>query len=213
MLIARVCRLAVCVVLLSRAVTAESLPLTYHIGQVEVQAQGIQDRIAVQTRAAAAMERVRAGGVVPRGRFDERGHWRGEVRIGEGVTAVEFAARIAQLRATKGVTTARGLLLTSAGEGEVSERLVVRLLPGQDPVALANVFGLRVIERVSYDLGLVIMEVPAASGPWAAIEVANRIEAAGKAVFASPLIARQQKRRAITDPLFAQQWHLDNTGQ
>jgi len=62
-------------------------------------------------------------------------------------------------------------------------------------------FGLRVSEQVSYDLGLVILEVPAASGPWAAIEVANRIEAAGKAVFASP-IARQQKTPWITDPLF-----------
>jgi len=71
-------------------------------------------------------------------------------------------------------------------------------------------FGLRVSEQVSYDLGLVILEVPAASRTMGGDR--------GRQSYRGPPARRclhrrsspgKQKRRAITDPLFIEQWHLD----
>ncbi len=94
----------------------------------------------------------------------------------------------------------------------LTDRLALRLKPGQDFKKLAGKYGLVIAEVVSYSPNTWIVKAP--GDALAALEIANRLYEAEAVVFASPLLEHALALRGgPSDPLYAQQWHLKNTGQ
>ncbi len=93
----------------------------------------------------------------------------------------------------------------------LTRELAVRVRPGDDVAGLARKMGLSVLRKVTYGPNTYILQ---ANTPLASLTAANRLYEQGKVVFAAPLLLRQHaKRFTPDDPMFPDQWHLDNTGQ
>lgn len=68
--------------------------------------------------------------------------------------------------------------------------------------------------RVDREIGGAYVLAANAGGLFAAIDAANALYESGEAVFATPLVLRQQQPRFVPDDTyFSQQWHLHNYGQ
>jgi subtilisin-like proprotein convertase family protein len=117
---------------------------------------------------------------------------------GAKVSAVLYPARAASRSAQQ------AQLLTN--------RLSVKLAPGNTIDAAVAKHNLRIVEKVSYSPDTYILEA-SDPGLLAALDAANAIHASGVTEFSTPLIVRQRQKRLVpNDPLFAREWHLSNTG-
>jgi subtilisin-like proprotein convertase family protein len=95
----------------------------------------------------------------------------------------------------------------------LTHRLALKVRPGQDVAKLATRHRLVVREQVAGLPDTYILEARD-DGLTAALDAANALYETEGVVYAAPLIGRRHARRALpNDPLFAQQWHLWNTGQ
>jgi subtilisin-like proprotein convertase family protein len=105
-------------------------------------------------------------------------------------------------------------LARSAGRRQVlTDRLAIRLRPGQDIAPLVAKYRLKLEQRVVYSADTWIAQATD-PGATAALVAANRIYEVDGALFATPLIERVMVLKGTpSDPLFAQQWHLLNSGQ
>ncbi len=95
----------------------------------------------------------------------------------------------------------------------VTDEVVVKLRPGTDVAAVAERFGLKVVGPLwkTADEYVFRLGDPKGTDP---LIVANAIAASGLVEWAEPnLIQEYQKPATPNDPLFASQWHLNNTGQ
>ncbi|MBN2308095.1 MAG: S8 family serine peptidase [Candidatus Hydrogenedentes bacterium] len=91
-------------------------------------------------------------------------------------------------------------------------RLSVKLAEGHTIDEVTASYNVSVVEKVAYSPSTYILEVNS-TGLTDSLDIANALYESGMAVFATPLIAqRQQLRLTPDDPLFYQQWHLENTG-
>ena len=70
----------------------------------------------------------------------------------------------------------------------------------------------RVVEAISYSPNTWTLETTD-GGLTAALDAANMLYEGDGVVFATPLIGKRHQRKVINDPLFIDQWHLENTGQ
>ena len=97
--------------------------------------------------------------------------------------------------------------------GSLTRSIAIKV-NGEAPIEdIAAAYGLRSVEPVDYSAGTYVAKV-AGDGLFDAIEVANAIFEDGLAEFATPLVRRGRSKRLIpSDPLFSDQWHLQNTGQ
>jgi subtilisin-like proprotein convertase family protein len=128
--------------------------------------------------------------------------------------AKDLAAVDAQVRAA-GVAGRGHALLghRRAGSEQVLTRsLVVVLAPGADAGALAEANGCVVNGAIPGVPGCIQLTAKDSS-LLAAVDAANAMQEAGVVRFATPLIQQRHARRGNpTDPVFATQWHLRNTG-
>ncbi|MCP4642351.1 MAG: S8 family serine peptidase [bacterium] len=93
----------------------------------------------------------------------------------------------------------------------LTNRLSLKLKPSQSIEETAALYGLEVSEKVAYSADTYILEAP--QGLTAGLDAANAIYESGVVEFATPLILRtHQLRFAPNDPMFGDQWHLDNDG-
>lgn len=122
-------------------------------------------------------------------------------------------ARVALTAAADG-----GLALASGVRVPASDRLLVRLKPSANIGAFAGSMltdGARIEQIVSAEPPRLLLRV-GARAPRSALELANAISESGVAEYAVPelfLPMESRSRHVPNDPLFGQQWHLDNTGQ
>ena len=93
----------------------------------------------------------------------------------------------------------------------LTKDILVRLAPGTDPAALAAASGTVSGGPVSYAPGWHIFKAQSTGG---ALEAAAVLRAGAGVLSSDPQLARQMALKSIpNDPLFANQWHLRNTGQ
>jgi subtilisin family serine protease len=94
--------------------------------------------------------------------------------------------------------------------GQVIVRLPAQWLPAQI-AALEKGYGLARVRQLPYAPNTFLYQAPDAL---ASLDIANRLHDAGAAVYAYPNWLRTRTKRSLPDdPLFSDQWHLDNTGQ
>ena len=94
--------------------------------------------------------------------------------------------------------------------GQVIVRLPAQWLPEQI-TALEKTYDLERVRQLRYAPNTFLFQ---AADAMASLETANRLHAAGKAVYAYPNWLRTRTSKFTPDdPLFQDQWHLDNTGQ
>jgi kexin len=108
----------------------------------------------------------------------------------------------------------------AAGRKDPQARLiltgqVIVRLPAQWPAKqiadLEKTIGLQRVQQLPYAPNTFLYQ---ASDAQASLEIANRLHDAGGAVYAYPNWLRTRtKRLTPDDPMFADQWHLSNTGQ
>ena len=192
---------------------AEQEPLVYWVGASRVEAQLSLTRLVVGATSNESVARAGAKALSMERRQNEKGQWRAVLRLGELADRQALDKRADEVSLMAGVSSVRAVVLTSQGVGEVTRRLVLRVQPGQDVAALVNQHQLKMIETIAYSPNTVIVETSDKAGLIAAVEVANVLHDHAGVVFATPLIARQWSRRVVNDPLFVNQWHLNNTGQ
>src|ERR1043165_9591141 len=131
---------------------------------------------------------------------------------------VGMTAEAKRLRQDPAVRAVRAVLYqhgarTAATRLVATDRLSLRVRPGQDLAALQARHGLDLVEHVPYSPDTVIVAVRDRD-PLAAITIANHLVEEDGVVFATPLLQRQLQRRGDPDaPQYAQQWHLKNTDQ
>ncbi len=102
---------------------------------------------------------------------------------------------------------------TTATRQVLTNRFSVKFKAGGDLQAAAARYDLGVVETVTFSPDTYIVRVNSGSIT-AALDAANFLYESGEAEFAAPLIERRQAARLVpNDPLFPDQWHLQNTGQ
>jgi subtilisin-like proprotein convertase family protein/endonuclease/exonuclease/phosphatase family metal-dependent hydrolase len=93
----------------------------------------------------------------------------------------------------------------------LTKKILVRLADSADAAALARAAGAQRVRAVDYAPG---WQVFAASETGGALDMAERLRALPGVLAAEPLLAKQQRKKFTpNDTLFAEQWHLRNTGQ
>ena len=192
---------------------AESESLHYWNGIQRVEVTLALDRLVVSGAANGALARARTAGAA-------EGAERGEGAVRQA--SLRFAARVDRrgleeharaLAGVAGIIAVRGVLVNDGEELALGRRIAVRLAPGRDVAALAARLRLMVVEQVNYSSDTWVLEATDV-GLTAALDAANRLYEVEGAIFATPLVAKRHWARAvINDPLFGNQWHLENSGQ
>ncbi len=201
----------------SRAVTPGE-PVYYHNGDTRVDLVLALDELQVKQGGAANALRA----VSPAVASVEAGTGPGSpslVRLVAPQTRAALEAEASRIASAAPGSSVQAVLYAPASVDRrpaqritVDRRLSVKLRPGQDLQTLLKNTGLRLVGPVDFLPGAYIVEATG-DGLLAGVETANRLHESGSVEFATPLVARQQTRKAIpNDPLFGQQWHLRNTG-
>ena len=100
---------------------------------------------------------------------------------------------------------------TESNRGYVTRQVLLKTKSGGNPEGLAFSTGGRVVDRPAYAKGYVILEYRT---PVEAIKASKEMKSKPGVESAEPMIARHyQKMATPSDPLYPNQWHLENTGQ
>lgn len=143
-----------------------------------------------------------------------------DVKLANTGARAELNKEARNLKAASGALRAQAIMYVPSqvkrealDKQALTERLAVKIRPGQDINDLCTRYNLKVIEKVTYSPDTYLLEAQD-SDLMAALTAANAIYEKEGAEFATPMIARQRSLRAApNDPLYPQQWHLKNTGQ
>ncbi|UCG33153.1 MAG: S8 family serine peptidase [Phycisphaerales bacterium] len=92
----------------------------------------------------------------------------------------------------------------------LTTEFVVRLHPGDDPESVVRLSGANLVRRLPIGSDLYLF---AAEDELEAVRLANMLREVGAAVAAQPIIEEVMAKRFPNDPLYPDQWHLNNTGQ
>ena len=94
----------------------------------------------------------------------------------------------------------------------LTNRVTVRLVPGTDSKSLTAKHGAQIVAQPAYAPDFFVLEIRGETG--ASLKLAETLRAEQSVLLAEPMLARPRNPRAVpNDPLFADQWHLLNTGQ
>ncbi|MFZ4765095.1 MAG: S8 family serine peptidase [Roseimicrobium sp.] len=127
------------------------------------------------------------------------------------VASAEVMRRSAAAQQGELVLYEQGLPRSAWTRRIVRRQVVAKLAAATDGPALAAATGLRFLGEHATAKGYLVFE---AEDSGAALLAAEALRARPGVAFAETQLARQQNKRLVpNDPLFAQQWHLQNTGQ
>lgn len=103
---------------------------------------------------------------------------------------------------------------TEASRRILTDQILIQVSNHALADQVADAADLRVVSRPAYSPDHVVTE-PVGRGVGAGLAAVSRLEGRQGIVSATPLLARQQMRKATTpnDQYFTEQWHLKNTGQ
>lgn len=105
----------------------------------------------------------------------------------------------------------KGQKHTDANRRILTRKVLVQAADGADLLAIAQAAGGLPPQAIAYAPGYYLIETADTGG---ALELADRLRDQPGIRDAQPLLARQQQKKWMpNDTLFAQQWHLRNTGQ
>jgi subtilisin-like proprotein convertase family protein len=94
-----------------------------------------------------------------------------------------------------------------------TEEWAVRLAPGTNPDYMALVLGASNRGRVGKLADTYVFHLPSSSNDRADGLTSGRMRSVPQVIWFEQQFARQQEKRLPSDPLYANQWHLNNTGQ
>lgn len=138
------------------------------------------------------------------------------VRMAALADAEAVRQRARRLQAATGEEVGPVLYQAGARRDRHSRRILTRqvlveLAPGAEPAEVAAAAGLAIDRPSPCGPRWVILR---AAEPAAAPEAAARLRGIAGVLAADPLLARERAKKLVpSDPLFASQWHLRNTGQ
>lgn len=92
---------------------------------------------------------------------------------------------------------------------------IIRIAPGRSPQAVASALGYPLVRSTALpDFHIIRIPDSAALAPHRANELVRRLKTSPDVLDAEQIVRREFALRPIpTDPLYASQWHLTNTGQ
>ncbi len=97
--------------------------------------------------------------------------------------------------------------------GTATDQWAVRLAPGVDPAGMAGTLGASGYRPVGQLKDVYVFDIPSSRlGPKNST-TAQSLRGDPRVHWAEQQFARQQQKRVPSDPLFVNQWHLDNYGQ
>lgn len=141
----------------------------------------------------------------------------------EGSQTVRFAAKAANRAAleqyadtlSKSGYDVEAIVRTHVGAPKqtVSKRLSLKLKRAEDLPGVLSAHQLEVVEQIDYSENTYVLS--SKSGKLlAALDAANALFESGAVEWAAPLLEKQRAKKLVpNDPLFSDQWHLQNTAQ
>jgi subtilisin family serine protease len=127
-----------------------------------------------------------------------------------------FSALLADLNAQADVAVASPALRIPGSKSPLlpTDRFIVQFKPDTTPEKIAEMAAIYGVEAIRSLDPLPKTFLYRATGEYDAIQAANAYAESGCTVFAHPDFLAERPLRAVpNDPLYASQWHLDNTGQ
>ncbi len=104
-----------------------------------------------------------------------------------------------------------GVKKTEYSKRIATHQVLVELTPGTDPTSLAARYDIALSASPAYAPGFHIFET---SPAFSALTLPETIRSDPSVISAEPMLARKHQKKSVpNDPLFADQWHLLNTGQ
>ena len=146
-------------------------------------------------------------------RVNNSGLW--TIDLAQPVAAGDLAGLVGQLEAVEGVTYASETFYETVGNTRllVTTDIVVGLKPGVDPAAVFGGAEFAGYRKVGGTTDQFVVTTTAEPGR-ATMELGNQLNSDGRVAFSSAdFVFTLTRMAAPNDPLFAQQWHLNNTGQ
>ncbi len=211
--------LAVVLVFVSLVASAQDIPLHYYNGKIRVDLVASPNEVAVIADKGEQVGLQGLAGLAPAAQTNLSRN--GNIAVmsfsGPAATRADIAARGKGLQGLGGSVVAVAYLREGRRNADdrifIPRRFSLQPKPGVRMGDLAQSYGLRVVEEVSFARNTYIVE-PISTDLFAGLDAANAIFEGGQARFATPLVRHQQAKRLIpNDPFFTQQWHLRNTGQ
>ncbi len=196
---------------------ARNTQLHYYNGKRRVELSLALDELVVQRGEAPRLPLQDLAGLVPGGVVDELPS--GDALIAYATPASDRAglrARAQELRA-RGHRVDAVAYATSAPRDDrtrviIPNRLTLKLKEGVSLEETLRAFDLEIVREVGFAPDTYIVETKS-NDLLAGLEAANELYEEGWALFATPLVKQQrQLRLAPNDPLYSNQWHLNNTG-
>lgn len=196
---------------------SQNTQLHYHNGKRYVELTLAFDELAVQRGHAPRLPLKQLAGLAPGGVVEELPG--GDALLHYAAPAADRAALGERAQAARGhgFAVAAVAYLESAPRNEgtrviIPNRLTLKLKEGVSLEETLQTFDLDLVEEVGFSPDTYIVETTS-DELLAGLETANTLYEQGWAVFAAPLVKRQQQPRlAPNDALYPNQWHLNNTG-
>jgi subtilisin-like proprotein convertase family protein len=136
------------------------------------------------------------------------------IRSRTAVTALVFTLLASPWGAAEEKTAARGAV-SGAESGERTDEWIIEIAPGRSAQTVAATLGYEHVRGTALP-NFHVVRIPdsARFSARAARDVGTRLEASPGVVAADQLVRREFELRPVpADPLYANQWHLANTGQ
>lgn len=207
----------------------------YYVQGQRINVSKRDDLIAVRFHSRAPAETIRTfaathdADLEPSAEFQEmQGENLGIFRIAAARTA-DVQSLASDIRSRENVEKVGDVYVNDNGRALVlTDELVVKFKPDLKPdqiESLKTTYGLETAETLGFSENAFVLRVKPEAGR-TALEIANKLVEDGHAVYATPnwieyvglrmqaaVRERREVRHTINDPLFPNQWHLENTGQ
>jgi hypothetical protein len=207
----------------------------YYVQGQRINVSKRDDLIAVRFQSRAPAETIKAFGTArsadlePSDEFQEMQGENLRIYRAAAARAADVQALETDIRSHENVEKVGEVYADDSGRGLVlTDELVVKFKPEMtsDQIeSLKTTYGLETEETLGFSENAYVLRVKPGSAK-TSLEIANDLVEKGQAVYANPnwiehiphrVLAkarlREEVRHTINDPLFANQWHLENTGQ
>lgn len=191
----------------------------YYNGQSRVGYDLALDELFLHAQRGQRVNPARVQTRVPAARVAQE-RW-GHARVQFDVPALSRTELAARARAIAGPGYRAEAVLYGPGaedrdksmRGVLLRQFSLQLRNAEQLDGLLDQYDLNLVRRVPLTAPVYIVE-PENDDLFAGLEIANALFESGEVVFATPLIAYEMQAKFVpNDPLFGDQWHLENQGQ